>query len=171
MSGEKSSPQSEYIQKRLGEVTQQSEETLGKVGLRGFMYNPQVDEALSLTKEQLRALSAEQCGEYSYLLSGYSLYVQRCINEATMRMNWCEGSIKKLLAKEYNNYNKPGDFTPFEMKLKIFCINNTYAIELDEELKACKIKIDTLNGLAYNIKFMSESLMELQRSKRRFVQQ
>jgi len=159
---------SEVVTSKLEEVEARHKKVLNSCGLGGFIYNPDAEKVLSLTSGELKAISAEQCGEYAFLLANYSLWVQLTYNKSKLIHDWCIDSIDRLLAKEYANYNKPNDYTKYETKRHMFSASNTYAKELADIAREHKSTLDTLSNIAQNIKFMSESLIELQRSKRKY---
>lgn len=136
-----------------------------KVGLKNYIYNPEVDTILGLDSLQLKNLSIGQCGEYAFILSQFALYVQLESNKYKIINDWCDNSINRLLSKEYGNY---GDkWTPYEVKKNMFINANDIAKKIIEVRKDYNTKLETWNNIANSIRFMSDKLTELQRSKKK----
>jgi len=136
-----------------------------RVGLKNYIYNPEVDTILGLDSSQLKNISAAKCGEYAFILSQFALYVQLESNKYKIISDWCENSINRLLSKEYNNY---GDkWTPYEVKKGMFINGNDTGKKLIDVKKEYATKLEAWSNIANSIKFMSDKLTELQRSKKR----
>lgn len=161
MSGE----QSCQVDDNLAKLQQLINSQNAKVGLREYIYNPEVDTILGLDVGQLRCLSAIQCGEYAFTLSQFALYIQLESNKFKIVNDWCDNAINRLLAKEYGNY---GDkWTPYEVKKNMFINGNDLARKIIEVKKSYNTKLETWANISNLVKFMSDKLTELQRSKKR----
>lgn len=161
MSGEQNCPV-EVNMKYLNNIIDSQN---NKVGLKNYIYNPEVDTILALNSLQLEKLSPTQCGEYAFILSQFALYVQLESNKYKIISDWCDNSINRLLSKEYNNY---GDkWTPYEVKKGMFINGNDTGKKLIDIKKEYTTKLEAWNNIANTIKFMSDKLTELQRSKKR----
>lgn len=161
MNGEQNCP----VETNLAYLQNLIDNQNSKVGLKNYMYNPEVDTILGLDSLQLKNLSAAQCGEYAFILSQFALYVQLESNRYKVISDWCENSINRLLSKEYGNY---GDkWTPYEMKKGMFINVNDVAKKIIDVRKDYNTKLEAWNNVANLIKFMSDKLTELQRSKKR----
>ena len=161
MSGE----QGCQVEDSLAKLQQVINNQNAKVGLRDYIYNPEVDDILGLDVGQLRCLSAIQCGEYAFILSQFALYIQLETNKFKIINDWCDNAISRLLAKEYTNY---GDkFTPYEAKKNMFINGNDMAKKIIEIKKNYNTKLETWFNISNLVKFMSDRLTELQRSKKR----
>lgn len=136
-----------------------------KAGLKNYIYNPEVDVILGLNISELRNMSADRCGEYSFVLAQMATYIQLEINKVRAINKWCDDSTNKLLSKEYGNY---GDkFTPYEVKKNMFYNQNDIGKKIYELKKINQAKEEAWFNVTGSIKFMSETLIELQRSKRK----
>lgn len=162
MSGDKNSTVDDELKKLLEKV----DNNYSLAGLKNYIYNPEVENILGLNLDQLRQLTSEACGEYSFVLAQFSLHNQLMMNRTSIVVDWCDNAINRLLSKEYENY---GDkFVPYQIKKFKFISQNDLAKRLYEVWKEYSLRKEALNNLNHNIKMMSDTLVELQRSKRKY---
>lgn len=134
-----------------------------KNGMAGFIYNPMVDECLSLTYEQMSKMDREECCKRAYILAQYGLFIQKQINREAAKLSWLDENISRIVAKECDNY---GDkFVKYEVKRDLVLANNTHAEELSTVARMCRAKMKDFEFIASNIKFMSSILIDLNSSK------
>lgn len=126
--------------------------------------NESIREYLNMTQAQLRSLSSEECGEISYILSQYSLYIQKEYNFQKSQHNWAVSLISYLVAKEGKNYGK---YVKFEEKVNAFASENSYGNKLNKIIVETKEYIDSLDFISGRINQMANALIELQQTKRR----
>lgn len=126
----------------------------------------EIDEILSLSKEQRSRLSPSTCFEYASILSTAALYIQQEHNLHTLCLNWSERRLLNGLSKEYDQYDK---FTPFEIKKYQFInSNNEYAKELYKLYSLAKNRIDTLQDIHKQLGFMASIYKDLGHAKGRY---
>ena len=162
MSGEQ---KSHSVKEQLAKFEQILEEYTSRQGLGVLSYNQEVEKALNLTSLELAAMSAESCGEQSFVLFQYALYIQKEHNRQTMRVNWAKNNLKIIVAKECKQY---GDrYTGFNEKEGLIIANNERAYSLNNIVLHAQARADELFFLSRKVQFMGDSLIELQKTKRR----
>jgi hypothetical protein len=152
---------SDNVKDRLEKLNAVLAEYERKSGLPNKPIEHESEQYISITKAELKAMSADECGEAAVLLAQLSLYLQRIINEEHSRFSWAEESIKKIIAPMLSNYKAYS----FEER-KLCAINdNIEAQTLDKVRVNAKIRIDRMSYLATRIEFLSKTFLDLQRSK------
>lgn len=133
------------------------------LGLNFIRYNPSVQRILDLSEEDIKSLDAERCGESSYFLSNYSLYIQKECNRWTAKRNWCRSNLDMLVAKNNKQFSQ---YTKYEEKLNSICLENSAAMELNKMMVESISRIDELHDIAQRLDNMSRRLDELHKTKR-----
>ena len=121
----------------------------------------ELENYLSMTRDQLEKLNPEDCAQISYRLGQFSFHVQRTINRELARYNWSEETIKELIADEINNYKGYGYIEKSYQAIK----HNDRAIALNKIKKYAKQRSDRLSYLANGIKNLSDILLSIQKMK------
>lgn len=160
VSGEKSS----VVESKVQEVNNINEAQLAKVGLAHYIYNVEVEDILSMDIKTLSDLTPDSIGEKAYVLAQYALYLQKEYNRLRSLVLYCQHSIDQLLSKEYANFDH---IFGNDLKKEAFINSNDWARALNEKRKELSVQTDSLFGISQSVKFMSETLIELQRSKRK----
>tara|TARA_R110000824_G_scaffold162282_3_gene337911 strand:- start:4342 stop:4842 length:501 start_codon:yes stop_codon:yes gene_type:complete len=137
---------------------------LVKKGVHSVQYNEEALKILSMKSFELKALTSTECGELSFALSQYALYIQQQINEQTTRINWSKGKLKSMVAKNAGSFDR---YTKYEEKESSVIHNNEYASKLNDILSYAQAVSDRLSYMAGRIHSLGATLTELQRSKRR----
>lgn len=149
---------------KIETLKQQIELILTKVGLHKIMYDVQVEKALNLTHDDLKGMSAEECGMTAYTLKQYALYLQVECNKHKNIMNWARRNIDIMVAKEYKNL---GDkYTKYEVRRNILISINSAAESLYRQYIDAKIQHTAIVGLSKNVSYIAETLLALQATKR-----
>ena len=97
------------------------------------------------------------------MLAQASFYIQKTHNIEVAMKNWANNEINRLASKKIAQYDK---FTPYEIKrFQIIeddeAIKKLYNVFLESSKRA-----DSLYMLSSQIKFMSQTLLEQQQTKR-----
>tara|TARA_R100000808_G_scaffold5713_1_gene17200 strand:+ start:32004 stop:32504 length:501 start_codon:yes stop_codon:yes gene_type:complete len=137
---------------------------LTKQGIHNIQYNEEALKILNMKTFELKALTSIECGELSFALSQYALYVQQQLNEQTTRVNWAKSKIRSMVAKNSGSFDR---YTKYEEKEGFVVQNNEYAAKLNDILCYAQAVLDRLSYMAGRIQSLSATLTELQRSKRR----
>jgi len=126
------------------------------------------DEAskyLNLTEDQLRKMSAEECGSGAYMLGRTSTFIQREINHHQRRMNWANSSIDHIVVPVLSQYG--GQYTSAPHKRIMAIQENPLCTSLQQLVVQAQLRIDTLAYIVMSVNNMSNHLSELGKSKRR----
>lgn len=139
------------------------------VGLPNYInqsnINTELENYLSMNRDQLEKLTPEDCAQISLRLTQISFYIQRTLNREIARHNWSETTIKLTVADEVNNYKGYGYVEKFHQAVK----HNERAHNLYKIQTYAKQRMDRLSYLATNIKNISDVLLSIQRNKVKHV--
>lgn len=125
-----------------------------------------VDKILQLSYEELKILAHEECGEYAFILSQYSYFLQQELNYHTSKLTWCQSTLTYLTANYGNPQVKNNSFIKKEEKVALLAHSyKNIKTLIDMEVRA-KIMCDSLNMLSKHIDNMIKTLLNLQQSKR-----
>lgn len=150
------------IENKLNDVETTIAAYLDSIKLNKVRLDPEVEEILSKNYNEIKALTPELCGNYSFILARYALYIQQESNKHTRVFNWCESNINLIIAKKAHNYN---GLTFEERKAAV-----VWEDELAKQLYQCKLQskslLDSISFLAEKIRYMSQVLLSIQNIKR-----
>lgn len=121
----------------------------------------EINNYLSMSRDQIEKLNPEDCAQIAYRLSQFGFYLQRSLNREIARFNWSEESIKESIADEINNYKGYGYLEKSLQAIK----HNDRASNLYKIKKYAQQRMDRLSYLANNIKNLSDILLSIQRTK------
>lgn len=121
----------------------------------------EVNNYLSMNRDEIEKLAPEDCAQISYRLSQFSFYVQRSLNREIARHNWAEETIKETIADEINNYKGYGYIEKSLQAIK----HNDKASSLNNIKKYAKQRIDRLSYIANSIKNLSDIMLSIQKTK------
>ena len=137
---------------------------LTKQGVHSVQYNEEALRILNMKTFELKALTSTECGELSFALSQYALYIQQQLNEQITRVNWAKNKLRNIVAKNAGNFDR---YTKYEEKESSVVNSNEYASKLNDILCYAQAVSDRLSYMAGRIQSLSATLTDLQRSKRR----
>ena len=151
--------------KDFEKVLNQYTDTLGFSTIR---YNTDIDEILELTREQLRGMSTDDCGEASFLLAQYAVFIQKERNRQNVRIDWAERELSNIIVSEASNYFDSDriKYTKYDFVKSTVIAGNGAAKVLENIIKHAKGRSIELDQIASNINVMSKCLIELQQTKR-----
>lgn len=143
------------ILKKLDDMTKMSNVPL----------NNEVDDIISMNYMVLSKLVAEQCGEYAFILSQYAAYLQIQQNDAKAKAEWAKGKIMEYVCPLLNNY---GDgYVKFDIKRQLAINEHEHLGTLDSIEKKARTVVTKLDFISGKINSMSQTLIELQQTKRK----
>lgn len=137
----------------------------GKCGLKKNLANNSVSKYLDMDGEVLSKLTSEECGEASYSLSNYALYLQREINRQHSIVKYCDVAIDGIIGRSIDNYGT--QYSKYEHKRAAAISDNDVAKELSKVRNHADIRLITMSYLPARIESIVKTLLELQQSKRR----
>lgn len=144
------------------------------IRIKGKSRQPEgiVEKVLGLSYEELKRLTAEDCGEYSFVLAQYSYFIQQELNYHISRVKWCESTLVYITATQgspemISNTFGMGSISTTEYKAAKLATHNSAVKSLLQMLANARLISTTLEGLSYKIDSLSKTLINLQQSKRR----
>ena len=140
------------INQRLNAYETILNEYLNKTGVSRIKYSADVDNYLSLTQEQIRAMDEEELGEAAILLSQYALYLQKEENHHRTRTKWAEHVLNAIVNRQLSNFG--GQYTTTaEKKAKI--------IQADSAAQTVNKIFVYAEGYASEIAFLAKGVHNL----------
>lgn len=149
---------------RLQKFEEELDDFITGVGLGNLTYESEADKAMSLTIDQLKGLSADDCGNLSYKLQQYATFIQQRYNRAKNMERWAKHNMNIVVAKEGNAYGSK--YTKYEEKYWMVAAGNTYAKSLNNIILQAGAKMSELDSMSSKIHSMAQALREIQQNKR-----
>jgi hypothetical protein len=132
-----------------------------KVGLPSqAKYHDQATDYFNMKRDQLEALSIEDCAHAAYILTNMALHIQRTLNKETARGNWVKRQMAYFAADKQNNYH--GSWAQKEVQA---IKDDSFGRKLQELTLEIGLRVDSLNYIATNVRQLSEALANLQKAK------
>jgi hypothetical protein len=159
MTGKKES----VVQSRLDDVQEMLNNFNASIGLGNLVFNPDVDQALSFSMQQLAGMDEEECNSFAFGLDQYSLFIQQKENRCLSIVKWCDHNIRVIVAKEGDQY---GDkYTKYEERIYMVCTGNTYAESLQQLKSKSELHYNELKNISNRISNMANKLYSIARVK------
>jgi len=156
---------SNTIDEKLELIEKECETYLNSLGLK-VKYNPEWDQLLSMNLDSLRLLDEESTAEFCVLASLYSLYIQTEFNRHSRKLKWAEHNLDVYIGRYAKDY---GDsYTKYEEKRSGVICEHTNATKLAEMVKISQVYCESLNFISKKIETISNTLLELKRSKHKY---
>jgi hypothetical protein len=127
----------------------------------GGVPETEINNYLSMSRDELEKLSPEDCAQIAYRLAQFSFHIQRTLNREIARHNWSEETIKDTIADEINNYKGYGYIEKSLQAIK----HNDKANSLNSIKKYAKQRIDRLSYIANSLKNLSDIMLNIQKTK------
>lgn len=127
----------------------------------GAVSESEINDYLSMSRDQIEKLSPEDCAQISYRLAQFAFHVQRSLNREIARYNWSDESIKEAIADDINNYKGYGYVEKAFQAIK----HNDKANSLNSIKKYAKQRMDRLSYIANSIKNLSDIILAVQKTK------
>jgi hypothetical protein len=148
---------------RIDQRSEKLEEYLVKKGL------PQpetrsIDQYLSMTRSELSRYAPEDLGEIAYEIDAYAYYLQDLINRHESKKFFCQCQIEALVGGVLSNYNIYGQ----KEKWLAAIHDNDHARAFWENQNTHELVIQRLSYLSKRLEKISNTLENLQMTKRRF---
>ena len=119
---------------------------------------------LQMDRNELRALSAEDCGEISYIVCQLALEIQREFNKQTAIEKWADAQINKTIADTITNYK----IYSYEGQRQAAIKDNEYARKCLEVKTNASIRVTDLQSMAYEVKNLGSILLDIRQTKTRY---
>jgi hypothetical protein len=165
MSGQKESLSQETIENKLREYEKELDSIVEKIGI-SYIKDEVSIETLSLSYAQLKSMDQQECCIVAYQIQQYGMYIQSLINRLDNIKDWSERCLEILIGKYSKNYQKENTYVKFEEKRAYLIVENSAAEALNKIFIKSAGKSKELYGLSHKISKMSDTLIELSKSKR-----
>lgn len=159
MSGDK-----DYVTTKLEDFTTRVDNLELKIGLKHLVHNPEAEQLLSLSENELDKMTAGECANAKYILLQFALSIQKTINRATAIKNWANRNIDVIVSKKYFDYN---EFLRIEYRRQCVINDDSYAAKLAEISNEHQAVIDSLSYIAQAANNLSSSFQTLFMAKNR----
>lgn len=110
----------------------------------------------------IQEASDEDCLRYSYQIYNYCFWLQTELNQIQVKINWCEDSLNRILAQEYNNFDK---FMRHEIRRQAICLDNSFAFKVEKLRSRLKARLTILENRLIDLRHMANVLQELGKRK------
>lgn len=121
------------------------------------------EELLNLSYDELKTLSAIDLLAGSYVLAGYSDFINKEHSKLKAIVDYSINSINYIVAPVIDNYGD--NYVKYEKKYNLAIRENPLANKLNELKNEAGLKLQLLENKALNIKRMSDIMSELSRRK------
>lgn len=134
----------------------------------GLRHNSPVklkNEAMNLLEiepEELRRMTAEECGEAAVILNSFAFHLQRAVNREMGRAKWADASVKKAITHSLGQQRGQS----FEERRLLAIANDEAAAKLDQIGVQAQLRIERLSYLAAKAESVAKSFMGLQSTRR-----
>lgn len=135
-----------------------------KVGLGLLQPINEVNRYLTMTVNEQRKLTAEECGEAAVILNQSATYIQLEINRIKADINWCNNYINWLVANKVMEYGST--YTPFEYRRLLASRDNDVAMQLHGIIADAELQEQSLAYLPNALRATASSFGDLQQTKR-----
>lgn len=152
------------LDRRIEEIGQKLDGILLDKKLSFIPSDMEINEIFEIGAENLSKIPSQKLSEYAFLLSRYIVYLQKDLNKKKAIINWAKRRMDYIVHYNMSEY-RDGYITSEELKMKAIRGNDIadrlYKFICDEELE-----IIALSDLTFEIRKMSDALVEISKSKR-----
>jgi hypothetical protein len=122
-----------------------------------------ISKILSLTRDDIKILTGEECLAYAYELHSYGEYLESVKAKEDVVLEWADSSIWYIISTVMQNYGT--QYTKWQEKYYSAVKENPLAAEILKVKKHAEARVKLLSGKADRIQSMAHILNNL--SKRR----
>lgn len=135
---------------------QKIEEFISSLGVNKIKYNSEVEQFLTLTKEQINKLTQKDIYTGAYLLTQYAIIIQREVNSLYSKLEWAKHNLEIVVGKRVSQYGT--QYTKFEERRSMLISDDSYASALNSMILECTVRLRSLDFLSNKIIAMSKLL-------------
>ena len=117
---------------------------------------------LTMSRDEIEALSIEQCGSIAFRLSQYAFYIQRLHNREKARLSWASTQLNQQISQHINEYDK---FMKYANKVALIAKEYSHIKTLYKILAYAKQRMERLTYLSSSLKNLSDILSTIQHGK------
>jgi hypothetical protein len=115
-----------------------------------------IEDVLSLTYDQLKSISTDECSIFSYQLKQYAYYIQQKYNRFKNIEIWAKECMKIVFGQQADNYGTT--YTKWEEKQAIIISGDSYAKKLHMIAMEYHCCAEELGQLSNRLLDMSKTL-------------
>jgi hypothetical protein len=149
------------LKEKLSDVEKLLDEYEKKIGLPALKDCDEI-ECLNWTLDDIKNKTSEQLYDQLFVLSSFSLNIQRVINHKTTRANWAASNLRIVFGAEAQSY----PIYSYEGQKNAVIANNEYALRLHELVTNSQAVIDRLSYLPAKIDFMVKQIDSILRNRK-----
>ncbi len=132
-----------------------------KIGLpASVQHDFDTAQYFNMSRDELHRMSIEDCAEAVFLLNSLAYHIQMEYNRQLATNNWAKKSAKKHVVHKLNNY-----YGGWEQQELAAIKDDDYANDLDKVARESQIRMDDINFTASAIRYLSDTLINLQKAK------
>lgn len=133
-----------------------------KISINKFQNNQQVDKILESTEEERLCWSDEVLENKAFILFNFCAYLQRCLNQQTIKLKWAQSNLRVVYGRESKNYDR---WSYVERQDSIIA-DNSAALVLHQIILNAETRIEQLSHIAQYVSSMANCLKDIGKSKR-----
>lgn len=135
-----------------------------KMGLGILKPCSDTNRFLTMSFQEQRRLTAEECGEAATVLSQAATYIQLETNKMTADIKWCNKCIDWMIADHVAEMGSR--YTPTEYRRVIAIRQNDVCTKLDAIITQAQLRVDVMAYMPTQIRGTAKSFSDLQQTKR-----
>lgn len=167
MSGQPESKK-QFVEIKIESLNEQIDAIEKQFGLYTIVHNPNIDNILNISEDELDKLTSDECNLYGFSCVQYCMSIQKNINRAKAVRNYLNRHMSLLVAKEYPQY-KSDKYSTYELVKDNVINGNEYARYIHDYILNQDIKITSLEDIikhAQNMTMMFKNLSFTKRGER-----
>lgn len=158
--------QSKSTEQKIKDIEDKLNAILSEKKLNYYGNSSEISEIFELGIEVLNKLPYNKISEYAFVLSRYNVSLQRDINKERVLCNWAKRSLDWIILPKMQEYRVPNAYMQNE-EIKMIAIRyNDVASKLYKFMVEKENNILLLNDLGFDIRKMSDYLIEISKGKR-----
>ena len=157
--------ETDTIANRWEQVSLGVDEYFEKIKLKTKPPDGILSKILEMPHAELRTLSAEECGEYAFVLSQYRIFLQKEINYHESKIRWADDNLKYFVW----NSGLPvclNTYIPLDEKAAYLAKHHNNTKQLLKMQTQARVIFGNLNSMTQHLDSMTRVLLSLQQSKR-----
>ena len=163
MSGEEES-KTQTIDERYQQLQLLLKNYPSKIGLGVLQPINDTERYLTMSEQERRRMTAEECGNAAITLNQAATYIQLETNKMQAEIRWCDRYIDWLIASKITEAGSK--YTPFEYRRILAIRNNDVATKLQQIMANIQLRIDSLSYIPTQLRATAASYSDLQQTKR-----
>lgn len=148
----------EYVDSILDEY----EKSCGLPSCKSPGPEDELNEYLTMDRNQMEKLTPENCAEISFRLVQFGFYLQRLYNREKARTIWAHQQLTEIIAKDVSSYDK---YMKFDIKVATIIKDNSFAYSLQKIITYAEQRTQRLELIALSLKNLSDSISNVRRAK------